>query len=288
MPVAGQDLKRAAAALRVELRRRVAGAQDGVPTFFDNFLRGLLDDLEATQGRHRWDIAPREGEPALGTLRWLAAYVARRAQGRFVSWTERAQAAGPDSDVPLPVLIMSQGAPECLMWKGRPLFKTAFDAALVPMLLWELRPATIFEIGAGLGTSALWMAEILRGQDNRAMVHALDLRALASEDSQVRFHRGDCRDPARLFPDALLAEAPHPWLVIEDAHVNVAAVLTRMDRFMHAGDYLIVEDSLPKRDVLAAFLATCPAYRVDTRYTDYFGRNATAAADAILRRMEDS
>ena len=42
---------------------------------------------------------------------------------------------------------MSQGTAACLTWKGAPLFKSVFDFAILPMLLWELKPATVFEIG---------------------------------------------------------------------------------------------------------------------------------------------
>jgi cephalosporin hydroxylase len=107
---------------------------------------------------------------------------------------------------------------------------------------------------------------------------------------RVQFLAGDCRTldtlfgPAVLGP-ALLDSAPRPWLVIEDAHVNVLEVLRHFHRHLASGDYLVVEDSEHKRDALAQFAAeTAGCYQVDTRYTDFFGRNATSAADAVLRR----
>ena len=57
------------------------------------------------------------------------------------------------------------------------------------------------------------------------------------------------------------------------------------DRLM-AGDYLVVEDSDVKRVELTAFDAAHPGqYKVDTRYTDFFGRNATCANDSIFVRQ---
>jgi cephalosporin hydroxylase len=54
---------------------------------------------------------------------------------------------------------------------------------------------------------------------------------------------------------------------------------------LEPGDYLVVEDSDAKRDELRRFLAAHPEdHRVDTRYTDYFGRNATCANDSFLVR----
>ena len=53
-----------------------------------------------------------------------------------------------------------------------------------------------------------------------------------------------------------------------------------------AGDVLYVEDSLTKRRDLARFTTEfAGAYKVDTRYTDFFGRNATCAVDSILVRV---
>jgi cephalosporin hydroxylase len=171
-----------------------------------------------------------------------------------------------------------------MKWKGLPLFKTVFDCALMPMLLDELKPGTIFEIGAGAGASALWLADLLRVHANPAIIHSVDIRPLTSTDPQIVFYRGDCARPESLFPQEVLRMAPHPWLVIEDAHVNVAAVLIHIDGFMQRGDYLVVEDSLIKKPDLITFVQIQPRYLVDTYYTDFFGRNATCAADSIFRR----
>ncbi len=118
-------------------------------------------------------------------------------------------------------------------------------------------------------------------------MHSVDRVKAAIEHPRVCFHQGDCSDPATLFPTDLLRAAPHPWLVVEDAHHNVAAVLAHMHSFLAAGDYLVVEDSDVKRPALRAFLAAHPdSYLVDTRFTDNFGRNATCAADSIFIRTD--
>jgi cephalosporin hydroxylase len=103
----------------------------------------------------------------------------------------------------------------------------------------------------------------------------------------VRFYQGDCAAPQTLFAAELLQSEPHPWLVVEDAHHNVAAVIEHMHRYLQPGDYLVVEDSDIKRVALRTFLAAHPgAYLVDTRFTDNFGRNATCAADSIFVRTD--
>ena len=86
----------------------------------------------------------------------------------------------------------------------------------------------------------------------------------------------------------------HPWLLVEDAHVNMIGVLEYLNKFMQPGDYICVEDTNPltpmmggqglvkelgyglygptKMNTLRNFLMDHPGkYLVDTRYTDMFG-----------------
>ncbi len=287
------NLQEAALAAHRALGRRVAERQGGVPTFFDNFLDALLRRLVASGPLHGWDPrrpAPPGSEHAqrVAELVWLEAFLRRQGQGRFVSYrTRRAEdRAGPASEIAGRALIMSQGTTACLTWQGRPLFKTAYDFALVPMLLAELRPRTVLEIGSGTGASARWMADMMRASDLDGVVHSVDVNPVAETYPRVQFRAGDCRVPETLFDIELLRQAPHPWLVSEDAHVNVHDVLARMSDFLVPGDYLIVEDSAGKRDDLDRFMTTRDdQYRVDTQYTDFFGRNATCAENAIFVRV---
>ncbi len=207
---------------------------------------------------------------------------------RFAEYLERVQAhAGAwPSAVDRGTLMTSQGAAECLHWRGRPLFKTVFDFALVPMMLWEIRPATVIELGSGNGASALWVADLMESFDINGLVYSLDLKASKARHDRVTFMAGDCNQIAAAFPPSFLNGLAHPWLVIEDAHVNVAGVLAHFHPFLTAGDTLYVEDSLIKRQDLARFTTEFSGtYKVDTRYTDFFGRNATCAVDSILVRV---
>ena len=174
-----------------------------------------------------------------------------------------------------------------MRWRGVPLMKNVFDFAMYPALLAELRPRTVFEIGSGRGASATWFADSLALCGSDARVHSVDRCKAEIEHPQVRFYQGDCAEPERLFDPGLLQTEPHPWLVVEDAHHNVAAVLQHFHRFLAPGDYLVVEDSDVKRDAIRQFLGAHPGdYLVDTHFTDYFGRNATCAADSVFVRMK--
>jgi cephalosporin hydroxylase len=178
---------------------------------------------------------------------------------------------------------MSQGTASCLTWRGSPLFKSVFDFAILPMLLWELKPGSVFEIGSGNGASARWMADLIRSFGLNAQVYSADIVPIRDSYDGVHFFTGDCRSPPTLFEAELLRSAPRPYLVIEDAHVNVREVWTYIDQFLLRGDYLYIEDNISKDDDLKTFLGGRPhSYLVDTRYTDFFGRNATSAINSIF------
>lgn len=289
-----EDLKRAAAAQRLEIESRVKGRQRGLATYFDVFLCTFLDRLTASESTHGWNANPppprwnplRRGRRAardVAELQWLVAYLEARKPGRLVEYEARRREGRGRSEIRSPERMMSQGKDECLSWKGMPLFKTVFDFAIMPMLIWALKPASVFEIGSGTGASACWMADLLAGFGIDAWVYSVDLEPVRESHPQVRFLSGDCMSPATLFGADLLRSAPHPHLVVEDAHINVRDVLAHLDPFLIEGDYLFVEDSIDKHDALSSFIGACEhRYRVDTHYTDFFGRNATSAVDSIF------
>jgi len=294
--IAGRALKSAAVELEREVQARVHDRQGGVPTYFDNFLLRTIAALRRLDMSRRWEdslAGPTGGEAArLGQqLLRLRRFLTRRAGGRLVEYDDRLAAASrdlPRSEVDGATFAMSQGTDGPLQWRGLPLFKSVFDLSLYAQLLWDLKPRSVLELGSGSGASALWLADHLRLFETGGRVLSLDLKAPAVRDERVSFLEGDCRRIGEALSPALLGGLEHPLLVIEDAHVNVEEVLAHLHQVLDPGDYLAVEDSTIKTEALSRFLARHPgAYRVDTRYTDFFGRNATSCFDSILVRSAD-
>ena len=293
-PLAGEALKKAAEDLAQAIEVKVRERQGGVRTFFDNFLLRTVGELRLLDPSRPWEEAVKrlsgpQGARQQARLAHLQRYLSRRRGSRFADYRERPSAltgtALWPSEIDRITLAMSQGTESCLQWRGMPLFKTAFDASLYPMLLWELKPRSVIELGSGSGSSALWLADLLKGFGESAHVYSLDLRKPAVSGDGVTFLEGDCRDIGAAFTAEFLNGLPHPWLLIEDAHVNVYGVLAHFHPFLESGDYLVVEDSLSKRDELLRFTGEFEgAYKVDTHYCDFFGENATSAFDGIFRR----
>src|SRR6202044_3036881 len=133
--------------------------------------------------------APAEMAAAQG-LDWdlnrLRLFLDRWQQGRFVAFSERERSAVHyhsrfGTEFGADVLLTCQGAPSLMRWRGVPLMKNVFDFAMYPMLIAELRPLTIFEIGSGLGASAVWFADHLAICGVEATVHSVDLVKVAAE-----------------------------------------------------------------------------------------------------------
>jgi cephalosporin hydroxylase len=297
--ISGDDLKAAALKFVGEMRTKVEWDQKGLHSIFDSWFTRVLAHLIQFDPARTWEDSVRENAaraPAqFQGLQWdlqrLRLFLDRWRQGRYVEFPKREQSAANyhprfGTEFGVDVLLTCQGAPALMRWRGVPLMKNVFDFAMYPALIAELRPRTVFEVGSGLGASAVWFADHMAMNGVEGRIHSVDRVKVEAEYPHVRFYQGDCSDPQHLFDSELLRSEPHPWLVVEDAHHNVAAVLEQFHQYLSSGDYLVVEDSDVKREALRTFLGVHPGdYLVDTRFTDNFGRNATCAGDSIFVRV---
>lgn len=195
-------------------------------------------------------------------------------------------------------------------WKGVLLEKDPMQIAAYPMLLYELRPKTIIELGALKGGSAIWLADQLEQFGIEGKVYSVDkdlsqLDEKAKTDSRINFLEGDCREINAVLPSELLNNLPHPWLVIEDVHDNLVGILEHFHQNgLQTGDYLIIEDTnkfmwevwsdwddqeliqrgLSKMDDLRQWLRSHQdEYLVDSYYQDMYGYNASKNWNSILK-----
>jgi len=257
-------------------------AGDRPRSFYERFLRNSVKPMIEGYGAGGFGRADGEEQRCIAATRFL---LARRDAGRYQDYSLRREMQG--SEMPPYVLTMSQGLLDVPRWRGIPLVKTVFDLSLYPMMLWEMKPRTILETGSGAGGSALWFADMAASLGLDCRVYSLDIRKPSLEHPGVTFLKGDCNAIEQALPSDLLERLPHPWMFIEDAHVNVAGVLEWIHAFLQSGDYMVVEDTTghDKQAQTAPFVAAHSSeYKVDTRYTDFFGYNACSSRDSIWRR----
>ena len=164
---------------------------------------------------------------------------------RFIDFFDRQQSSEFPSDL-WGVLGRNAYLQE---WGGVVLNKGPMEIAIYPMLINELRPKTIIELGALNGGSAKWFADLTRcfEIDTRVISVDIDLSLLHSdvlEDQRITFVEGDCNEIERVLPARLLESYLHPWLIIEDSHVNTIGVMNYFhENGLRQGDYMIIEDT---------------------------------------------
>ena len=247
-------------------------AHNCVPNFFQSY---LLTHLQQ-------DNYP----PQVG---FFASRYMHRSDQRYVPWRRRQQLFGQldgeavsGTELGFAQMLYSQGVDSAFHWRGIPCFKTVHDLAIYPMLVQELRPATIIELGSGVGGSALFFADLCTAMGLATRIISIDQQASEVSDPRIEFIRADC---AQWLADAASAQLslPRPCLVIEDFHGDLSGFFGPIDALLEAGDYLVVEDSLQKQKEIERCVADRP-YLIDTKYTDFFGMNCTSAMNSILRK----
>jgi len=253
------------------LKAEVA-AHNEVPNFFQNY---LLTHLQQ-------DTWPPQ-------VAFFAARYLHRSNERYVSWRRRQQLfaevegeAVGGTELGFSQMLYSQGVDSAFRWRGVPCFKTVHDLAIYPMLIHELRPATIIELGAGSGGSGLFFADVCEAAGLTTTIISIDQQIGEVSDPRIAFVQGDC---AQWLAEAAASQRPlqRPCLMIEDFHGELPGFFAHIDALLQAGDYLIVEDSLQKQSAIAQCIAERP-YAIDTTYTDFFGINCTSAINGILRK----
>jgi cephalosporin hydroxylase len=207
-----------------------------------------------------------------------------------------------NSALPRETLHSIQNAGHNYSYRGIPIIKNPFDYALYPLLLWNLKPRTIIEIGSKAGGSAVWLGDLLNNFGIDGHIQSIDIvRVTQLSHPRVTFLEGDGRDLGETLTAKKLAALPRPWLIIEDADHSYETskhVLEFFHPHLNAGEYIVVEDGIisdlgndpacnsgPHR-ALKEFLASRKQdYEIDGTYCDFFGYNLTWNTNGYLKKL---
>lgn len=184
-------------------------------------------------------------------------------------------------------------------YKGIPAVKCPFDYVLYQMIIWEVKPDIILEIGTYKGGSTLYLADLLE-MNNKGIIHTVDL-PVNEIDSSVLLH-----DRIKVFKngwedyDTSLLKGYESVMVIEDGshlYKDSLAALNKFSPFVTKGSYYIAEDGIvnelgkenefgggPQKAV-AEFLETNKQFIIDRKWCDFFGPNATFNVNGYLKRV---
>lgn len=244
-------------------------AQGNVRTFSDNLLLAILNNLN--QLSHK--------DYALA-LSW---YKRKILEGeRFTKFEPNLPQRPELIDT---YMYFSQGFTDCMTWKGKPMLKATYDMAILHMLLWELKPKTIIEIGSGVGSSAEYMEDITTAFGLDTEIYSFDIQPPSTNTKRIKFLHADCNNIGT-FNQLDFSALPHPWLVVEDAHVNVFNVLNFFSKLATSGDYFFIEDTQVKQNEIENLMKLNKSLVIDRKYVDYFGPSMTSATNGILKMGE--
>lgn len=207
--------------------------------------------------------------------------------------------------IPRELMMSIQNATHNYSYRGVPLLKNPFDFALYPLLIWNVKPGTIIEIGSKSGGSALWFGDLLESFGLDGRVYSIDIVKVTKVFHQrVTFLEGDGQALHQTLSAELMRSLPRPLLVIEDAdhsYETSKAVLDFFHPYFNPGEYIVIEDGIisdiiqdssynrgPHR-ALKAFLAEHrDEYEVEGDYCDFFGYNVTWATNGYLKKIQKS
>ena len=219
-------------------------------------------------------------------------------------------------DQPIEVCKANSKGRYIVVYRGSTIIKNADELQIYHQLFWYLRPRTVIEIGVAGGGSSMWFADQLKLLNIPGHVYSMDIDLSLIEENvkkmnldNITFLQGNCNEVEKTFTPEMLSQLPRPWLLVEDAHVNMDGVLSYFHQFLKEGDYFTVEDTNPyiprdvgymgtafdsvpflgraKLDTLKKFLSKHEEYyAVDGFLTDLFGYNSTWMWHGFVRRMK--
>tara|TARA_Y100000310_G_C20691799_1_gene822776 strand:- start:1210 stop:1935 length:726 start_codon:yes stop_codon:yes gene_type:complete len=170
-----------------------------------------------------------------------------------------------------------------LRWRGIPLYKNIYDFTLYPTILTQIQPKTIIELGTGDGASCIWYKDILYLHSLKSKIITFDLyKPIEYFNEWIDYRQFDLNNIDMIS----FSNYPHPWLIIEDCHVNLEGILNYFDEHTQPNDYIIIEDNTQKKQkTLDNFMSAHNNYYIDTYYSDFYGYNNCSFCDSIFKKL---
>lgn len=186
-------------------------------------------------------------------------------------------------------------------YRGIPMFKCPFDYVTYQMIINEIKPDLVIEIGTYYGGNAVYIADLLEAI-GKGEVHTIDVEnfndgELLNSHKRIKRFFGGYQNY-----DLKNTHNAETILVIDDGshtYSDVKASLEKFNKIVSVNSYFIVEDGvlteLGKDNAIYnggplrathEFLRTTDSYTVDRKWIDFFGKNATFNKNGFLKRIK--
>jgi cephalosporin hydroxylase len=203
-----------------------------------------------------------------------------------------------DEKVELSVNTIDKGHHQ-VSYRGVKAIRCPFDYVIYQMIISEIKPDLIIEIGTRKGGGAYYMADLL---DNigKGIIHTIDIvdevEPIVKEHKRIKFFT----DGWENYPIEL-AKSFTKILVIEDAshmYLDSIGALNKFHSLVSKDSYFIVEDGIVNKlglekkydggplRAIREFLPNHPEFIVDRKWCDMFGKNATFNVNGYLKKIK--
>jgi len=185
-----------------------------------------------------------------------------------------------------------------LLYKNVPMIKCPFDYVMYQMIIFEVKPDLIIEIGTNRGGTALYLADLLT-LSGCGVVHTMDIVDIRFDEmkqhERIRFFSGGFEGY-----DLKNTEGFERILIIEDGshlYSDVKATLEKFKSVVSLDSYFIIEDGILDKlgwkdeydggpnKAIKEFIKKNPSYIIDRKWCDMFGTNATFNTNGFLKKL---
>lgn len=184
-------------------------------------------------------------------------------------------------------------------YKGIPAIKCPFDYLIYQMIIWDVKPDLILEIGTNKGGSALYLADLLE-LNGKGVVHTIDLPEnkesnILQSHPRIKVYKNGFIN----YDTTCLSQFPIVLIIEDGSHFyeDTFTALNKFSPFVTKGSYFIIEDGIvnelgrkkefnggPQKAV-SEFLKKNNNFKVDRKWCDFFGLNATFNVNGYLKKI---
>jgi len=184
-------------------------------------------------------------------------------------------------------------------YRGVKAIRCPFDYVIYQMIISELQPDLIIEVGTRFGGGAYYMADLL-DSIGKGIVHTIDIvdnvAQVVKQHKRIHFF-----DDGWENYDIELVKHYHKTLVIEDASHNyndTIGILNKFHELVSKDSYFIIEDGIINKlglekdyeggplKAIREFLPNNPNFIIDRKWCDFFGKNATFNVNGYLKKIQ--
>lgn len=184
-------------------------------------------------------------------------------------------------------------------YKGIKAIRCPFDYVIYQMIINEVKPDLVIEIGTNIGGGALYIADLL-DSNKKGILHTIDIVDIVNP--KVKGH-----NRIKFFTkgwegyDLELTKGFETILIIEDAshlYKDTLGILNKFHSIISKDSYFIIEDGIINElglekeylggplKAIREFMPNHPEYIVDRKWCDMFGKNATFNVNGYLKKIK--